>query len=58
MQKKEQEVRHSEFLNSLMKSFNLKQTELRKEHERISAEIQLKFKHNMSLLRSAMESKR
>lgn len=56
--KKEQEVRHQEYLNSLTKVYNQKQTDIRKEYERISGEIQLSFKHKMLLLRSDMEKKR
>ena len=49
--KKEQEVRHQEYLNALTKAYNQKATDKRKEYERISNEIQLKFKHRMLLLR-------
>lgn len=37
--KKEQEVRHQEYLNSLTKTYNQKNTDIRKEYERISNEI-------------------
>ena len=49
--KKEQHVRHHEYLNSLTRHYNQKATDKRKEYERISNEIQLKFKHKMLLLR-------
>lgn len=58
MQKKEQEVRHMEYLNSLTKDFNKRATKMRGEYERIAGEISLKFKHKMLLLREEMERKR
>jgi hypothetical protein len=56
--KKEQEVRHAEYLNSLIKHYNQKKTDIRKEYERISYEIQVRFKHKMFLLRQDKEKKR
>lgn len=56
--KKEQEVRHQEYLNSLTKTYNQKNTDIRKEYERISNEIQARFKHKMLLLRQDKEKRR
>lgn len=56
--KKEQEVRHAEYLNSLIKTYNQKKTDIRKEYERIQQEIQTRFKHKMLLLRNDKERKR
>jgi hypothetical protein len=56
--KKEQEVRHAEYLNALTKEKNTAQTKLRQDFERISNEIHLKFKHKMLNLRQEMENKR
>jgi len=56
--RKEQEVRHAEYLNALIKHYNQKKTEIRKEYERISFEIQVRFKHRMLLLRQDKEKKR
>jgi len=56
--KKEQEVRHQDYLNSLTKTYNQKKTDIRKEYERISQEIQTRFKHKMFLLRADKERKR
>ncbi|CDW78359.1 growth-arrest-specific protein 8 [Stylonychia lemnae] len=58
VQKKEQEVRHSEYLNALTKDKNKQATKIRAEYERIANEIQLKYKHKMLLLREEMERKR
>ena len=58
VQKKEQEVRHMEYLNTLTKDFNKRATQMRSEFERIANEISLKFKHKMLLLREEMERKR
>ena len=56
--KKEQETRHTEYVNALTKHFSNKQTEIRKEYERISNEIQVKYKHKMARLRKEMDEKR
>jgi len=56
--KKEQEVRHAEYLNALIKHYNQKKTDIRKEYERISFEIQVRFKHKMLLLRNDKEKRR
>merc|ERR1712166_723361 len=56
--KKEQDVRHADYLNSLIKTYNQKKTDIRKEYERISQEIQTRFKHKMLLLRNEKERKR
>ena len=56
--KKEQETRHQEYLNALTKTYGTKQTEIRKEYERISNEIQMKYKDKMKLLRKEMDEKR
>ena len=56
--KKEQETRHQEYLNALTKAYSTKQTEIRKEYERISNEIQMKYKDKMKLLRKEMDEKR
>jgi len=58
VQKKEQEVRHMEYLNALTKDKNKQATKIRAEFERIANEIQLKYKHKMLLLREEMERKR
>jgi DNA anti-recombination protein RmuC len=58
VQKKEQEVRHMEYLNTLTKDFNKRATQMRAEFERISNEISLKYKHKMLLMREEMERKR
>ena len=58
VQKKEQEVRHMEYLNTLTKDFNKRATQMRSEFERISNEISLKYKHKMLLMREEMERKR
>eukprot|EP00347_Sterkiella_histriomuscorum_P005078 403357984 len=58
VQKKEQEVRHQEYLNALTKDKNKQATKIRAEYERIANEIQLKYKHKMLLLREEMERKR
>lgn len=58
MSKKEQDVRHADYLNSLIKTYNQKKTDIRKEYERISQEIQTRFKHKMLLLRNEKERKR
>ncbi len=58
VQKKEQEVRHMEYLNALTKDKNKQATKIRAEYERIANEIQLKYKHKMLLLREEMERKR
>lgn len=58
VQKKEQEVRHMEYLNSLTKDYNKRATQMRSEFERLANEISLKFKHKMLLLREEMERKR
>ena len=58
VQKKEQAVRHMEYLKSLTKDFNKRATLMRGEFERIAGEISLKFKHKMLLLREEMERKR
>jgi hypothetical protein len=42
---KEQQVRHYEYQNSLVKTYNAKNTAIRKEYERISQEIQVRYKH-------------
>jgi len=56
--KKEQEVRHQEYLNALTKEKNKLQTKLRHDFERISNEIHQKFKYKMELLRKEMDDKR
>jgi len=56
--KKEQEVRHAEYLNALTKEKNKEMTRLRQDFERISNEIHLKFKNKMLNLRQEMENKR
>ena len=56
--KKEQEVRHQEYLNALTKDKNKQATLIRAEYERIANEISLKYKHKMLLLREEMERKR
>lgn len=56
--KKEQEVRHQEYLNALTKEKNKQATQVRAEYERIANEISLKYKHKMLLLREEMERKR
>lgn len=58
VQKKEQEVRHMEYLNALTKDKNKQATKISAEFERIANEIQLKYKHKMLLLREEMERKR
>jgi hypothetical protein len=58
VQKKEQEVRHQEYLNSLTRDSNKRATQLRGEFERIGNEISTKYKHKMLLLREEMEKKR
>jgi hypothetical protein len=58
IQKKEQEVRHMDYLNTLTKDFNKRATQMRAEFERISNEISLKYKHKMLLMREEMERKR
>jgi len=45
-------------LNSLVRSYNDKSTELRKEYERIGKEIEMNFKHKMFLLRTHMQNER
>lgn len=49
--KKEQEVRHKEYLNALQRDKNKEQTKARNEYERICNEIHLHFQHKMKLLR-------
>jgi hypothetical protein len=56
--KKEQEVRHKEYLNTLTRDSNKRATQMRSEYERIGNEISTKFKHKMLLLREEMERKR
>jgi len=51
-------VRQQEYLNSLTKTYNQKNTDIRKEYERISYEIQVRFKHKMLLLRQDKEKRR
>lgn len=58
VQKKEQETRQKEYKNALHKAYSAKQTEVRKEFERISNEIQVKFKNKMTRLRKEMDEKR
>ena len=58
VQEKEQEVRQTEYQNSLNKHFNAQATGKRKEFERISNEIQEKYKAKMTRLREEMEAKR
>lgn len=58
VQKKEQEVRHQEYLNTLTRDTNKRATQMRSEFERIGNEISTKFKHKMLLLREDMEKKR
>jgi growth arrest-specific protein 8 len=53
--KKEQEVRHQEYLNALTRDKNKQQTKLRQDFERISNEIHLKYKNKMTNLRLEME---
>ena len=55
VQKKEQETRHTEYVNALTKAYSAKQTDIRKEYERISNEIQVKYKSKMSRLRKEMD---
>lgn len=43
--KKEQEVRHKEYLNALTREKNKEQTKVRHEFERICNEIHLKYQH-------------
>ena len=56
--KKEQETRHTEYINALTKAYSAKQTDMRKEYERISNEIQVKYKEKMARLRKEMDEKR
>ena len=58
VQEKEQEVRQTEYQNALNKHFNAQATGKRKEFERISNEIQEKYKAKMTRLREDMEAKR
>ena len=58
MAKKEQEVRHQEYINALTRDSNKRATQMRSEFERIGNEISTKFKHKMLLLREDMEKKR
>ncbi|TNV79359.1 hypothetical protein FGO68_gene12058 [Halteria grandinella] len=58
VQKKEQAVRHQEYLNALTRDANKRATQLRGEFERIGNEISTKYKHKMLLLREDMEKKR
>ena len=58
IQKKEQEVRHQEYINTLTRDSNKRATKMRSEFERIGNEISTKFKHKMLLLREDMEKKR
>ena len=58
MSKKEQEVRQTDYMNALTKTYGEKATSLRKEYERISTEIQLAYKNKMKLLRETMEFRR
>jgi len=58
VQAKEQEVRQTEYANSLQKYYNSKATEERKKYERIANEIQEKYKAKMTRLREDMEVKR
>lgn len=56
--KKEQEVRHQEYLNALTRDNNKKATKMRSEYERIGNEISEKYKHKMKLLRDDMDKRR
>ena len=56
--KKEQDVRHQEYLNALTREKNKEQTKLRQDFERISNEIHQKYKNKMGNLRAEMENKR
>ena len=58
IQKKEQEVRHQEYLNTLTRDSNKRATKMRSEFERIGNEISTKFKHKMLLLREEMDKRR
>ena len=58
VQKKEQQIRHTEYLNALTKKYGEEATKIRKDYERISNEIQMKYKNKMKLLRENMEIKR
>ena len=42
----------------MTKAYTGKQTDIRKEYERISNEIQMKYKDKMKLLRKEMDEKR
>lgn len=56
--KKEQEMRHIEYLNALTKEKNKQQTKLRQDFERITNEIHQKYKNKMQNLRKEMVDKR
>jgi len=58
VQQKEQETRQKDFQIALNKHYISKTSAIRKEAERISNEIQLKYKNKMQLLRANMEKKR
>ena len=58
VQEKEQQVRHTDYVNALTKHYNSVATAKRKEYERIAQEIQEKYKAKMTRLREDMEDKR
>ena len=58
VQQKEQETRQKDYQIALNKAYISKTSAIRKEAERISNEIQLKYKNKMALLRANMEKKR
>ena len=58
VQKKEQEVRQTEYINALTRNYGDEASGIRKEYERIFNEIQMKYKNKMKLLRDTMEQKR
>ena len=51
-------MRHTDYINALNKHYNALSTAKRKEFERISGEIQEKYKAKMTRLREDMEAKR
>jgi hypothetical protein len=58
VQSKEQETRQKDYQIALNKHFIAKTSAIRKEQERITNEIQLKYKNKMALLRQNTEKKR
>lgn len=56
--KKEQEVRHKEYLNALTREKNREQTKARHEFERICNEIHLTYQYKMKMLRQEKVTER